>query len=199
MNNWIIHLAITYLDIILSVIEVSKSDYKPYAMCCLSIASKFDELDPNIPLSREFIKYGNLRIKSQEFIHNEAKIIQKYLKWDLNILTVYHFAEWFLTMGIVFSNDQIKGKSVSQTQLVYMYKRVMFFVDLSTEWNKLRSVESAAKFTPSVIALSCVIWARRMSKFDIIWNQWLSELSGYSDPFNTNNNCKGNLFVTLNL
>lgn len=199
MNNWIIHLAITYLDIVLSITEVSKSDYKPYAMSCLSIASKFDEHDPNIPLSREFIKYGNLRIKPLEFINNEARIIQKYLKWDLNILTVYHFAEWFLTMGIVFSDDLIKGKSVSQSQHVYMHKRVMFFVDLSTEWNKLRSVELAAKFTPSIIALSWVIWARRMSKFDIIWNQWLSELSGYSDPFNTNNNCKGNLVVIWDL
>jgi hypothetical protein len=93
VNNCIIHLAITYLDIILSVTTIPNSKFKPYAMCCLSIASKFDELDPNIPLAREFIKYGNLKIMFQEFIDNEAIIIQKYLKWDLNILTVHHFAE----------------------------------------------------------------------------------------------------------
>lgn len=48
------HLAIAYLDILLQderIFETIKSEVLPVA--CLLLASKFDELDDNIPLIRE--------------------------------------------------------------------------------------------------------------------------------------------------
>ena len=36
------------------------------------------------------------------------------------------------------------------------------------------------KYVPSIIALACVIWARKINKIDKEWNECLQEISGYS-------------------
>ena len=49
-----IHLAVSYLDILIQdekVFDKTKAD--TLALTCLLLASKFDELDENIPLIRE--------------------------------------------------------------------------------------------------------------------------------------------------
>lgn len=71
-----IHLAITYIDIILSNFTLPKPKLKPVSLICLSIASKFDELDDNIPLGREFIKFSGLKLKYQDFLQNEQQILK---------------------------------------------------------------------------------------------------------------------------
>jgi len=180
VNYSVIHLAITYIDIILSTIEIPHSEYKLLAIGCLSIASKFDEDDPNLPLAHEFIKFSSLKISRKDFIKSESKILQKYLQWDLNVTTVFHFSECLLSMGIIFENDSMKGNPVTEKQYKYMRKRVMFFVDLSIEWDDLKKNKSlnnygclslssrennkrelenmSIKFTPSIIAVTCIIW-----------------------------------------
>ena len=67
-NNSVIHLAITYIDIVLSQNQIPKSELKSIALSCLSIASKFDELDTEIPLAKEFIRFSCLELNYDEFI-----------------------------------------------------------------------------------------------------------------------------------
>ncbi|CAI2382151.1 unnamed protein product [Moneuplotes crassus] len=204
INSSVIHICVTYIDIILSNHQVSKPEYKLLALSCLSIAAKFEEDDPNLPLAHEFIKFSGLKIDRKIFIQKEGEILQKYLNWDLNVTTVYHFAQSLISMGIIFTNDTVKGSQIGEKQLKYMKKRVMFFVDLSSECNKLRKniltetsgfissrsksknkliFNDSIKFTPSIIAVACIICARKMSKFDNLWNPKLTEFTGYQDPF----------------
>lgn len=137
-SNSVIHLAITYLDIVLSVTRLQKPQFKLVALSCLSIASKFDELDQNIPLAREFIRYSGLKLRYKDIIQIESLVLKNYLNWDLNVLTVFHFAECLISMGIVFADDCIKGVPTSDASLKHLNKRVYFFVDLSTECYQLK-------------------------------------------------------------
>ena len=105
-----IHLAISYLDIILRDKNIEKSKIKELAIGCLAIAAKFDEYDDDLPLSEEFIINGNLHISIDQFIKTEKLLLNEYLHWDLNIKTTYSYVEMLLAIGIVFIDDSVTYK-----------------------------------------------------------------------------------------
>jgi Cyclin, N-terminal domain len=87
------HLAVVYLDILLqdtNIFEYIKQDLLPCT--CLLLASKFDEVDDNIPLIREIQKvYARIRVIGyDEVVKAEMQLLTK-LGWDLFKLTPMHF------------------------------------------------------------------------------------------------------------
>jgi hypothetical protein len=72
------------------------------------MASKFDELDDNIPLIRELQKAcARQRIISyDEVIKAEVTVLNK-LSWDLFKLTPMHFIQNLIGQGIAFTNDKL--------------------------------------------------------------------------------------------
>lgn len=66
-------------------------------------------------------------------LNAEAKVLKEYLNWNLNVITVYHFAQVLMEIGIVFENDTTKNKKIDQALVRGLSKRILFFVDLSTE------------------------------------------------------------------
>jgi len=55
-RNLTIHLAVAYLDLMMHQPSFSEERQELLALTCLLLSSKFDELDDNIPLIREFQK-----------------------------------------------------------------------------------------------------------------------------------------------
>ena len=55
------------------------------------IASKFDELDDNIPMVRDFQRATKFVFSYTQIISSEADLLTKVLKWDLMVLTPLHF------------------------------------------------------------------------------------------------------------
>ena len=135
-----IHLAVNYLDRFLTAknkIHQDVTDKKSLklalfkkhsldavAMSCLLLASKFDELDDNIPLISEFTRaHAMIRdsLRSEKVASSgKGKTTLKYddiskcelnllniLKWSLNTLTPLHFVQNFVYQGIVYSNDTL--------------------------------------------------------------------------------------------
>lgn len=87
-----VHLAIIYLDIILQdelIFDKIKSD--SLSLTCLLLGSKFDELDDNIPLIREFQRayYKQRDIPYEEVIKCELEVL-RILDWDLFKLSHLH-------------------------------------------------------------------------------------------------------------
>lgn len=99
------------------------------ALSCLLLASKFDEIDDNIPLIEEFCKAHSLVRDSLDngFLHAQVdrtrlsqsrayptlRLMQRcelyllnILCWDLNTITPLHFVLNHLYQGVVFSNDR---------------------------------------------------------------------------------------------
>ena len=88
------------------IFEKIKQEVLPCA--CLLLASKFDELDDNIPLIRELQKICAKQriIAYDEVIKAEVTVLFK-LNWDLFKLTPMHFLQNLIGQGIVFNNDKV--------------------------------------------------------------------------------------------
>ena len=100
-------------------------------MTCLLLASKFDEIDDNIPLISEFTRAHSI-IKDRldaEYTpkaRSKSRTDLKYaditkcemtllniLNWNLNTLTPLHFVQNYVFQGIVFSNDTLAQSETS--------------------------------------------------------------------------------------
>lgn len=109
------------------------------ALVCLYIASKYEELDDNIPSAMEFIQESRLEITRQTLITLEGHVLQHYLNWEsLNVITVLHFIENQLMLGVMLDSDNTeeykppvilkKGENTIEESL---RKCSLFFADLS--------------------------------------------------------------------
>ena len=91
------------------------------SVCCLIVASKFNEKDPHVPDLNSFIRIYNQNSKFyfifsiDEFRNTEVKII-KLLKYKLNFYSLYQFITFFFANGILFE------KNFSQSYLAKKYK-----------------------------------------------------------------------------
>lgn len=129
-------------------------------VACLLLASKFDELDDNIPLIRELQKVNSPSriIYYDDVIKAEQSVLQR-LNWDLFKLTPLHFVQNLIGQGIVFSNDKLQsGKEVDERVLKSVKKHAEFFADLLVQDYTL-----GASFKPSVLGISCIVCARRVN------------------------------------
>ena len=141
-----VHLAVEYMDRFLllrnhytpdigskSDSELASSLFDGHSLdvlglSCLLLASKFDEIDDNIPLLDEFCKAHTLVRDSLDAGFLSAKAshsrvaysrsypgfgalercelyLLKVLCWDLNTITPMHFVKLHLYQGVIFSND----------------------------------------------------------------------------------------------
>ena len=80
------------------------------SVCCLIVASKFNEKDPHVPDLNSFIRIYNQNSKFyfifsiDEFRNTEVKII-KLLKYKLNFYSLYQFITFFFANGILFEKN----------------------------------------------------------------------------------------------
>ena len=140
-----IHLAVNYLDRFLSAknklypeIQANRIKIAVFrdhsldavSMTCLLLASKFDEIDDNIPLISEFTRAHSIvrdRLEA-EFAGKKSKFrsdltfrdiskceltLLNILKWSLNTLTPLHFVQNYVYQGIVFSNDTLAQSEIT--------------------------------------------------------------------------------------
>ena len=137
------------------------------------LASKFDELDDNIPLIREFQKVcAKQRVISYDDVTKCEVFLLRKLNWDLFKLTPLHFVQNLIGQGIVFSNDKILSsgedefQSMDQKTLKSAKKHSEFFADLA-----MQEYEFQLTYKPSVIAIACIVCARQVSKIYPEWNK----------------------------
>ena len=116
ISSHVIHLSITYLDIAEQSIkwkQFTKQKWTEIAIGCLSLASKFDEMDERIPLTEEFLKFADLKISPSRFLDNEKFLLNSIFNWNLNLLTVCHFVELYIKIGVVFVEEWVDFSNTS--------------------------------------------------------------------------------------
>lgn len=69
--------------------DVQKADLN--ALTCLLLASKFDELDDNIPLIRDFTRLAKSKGFTYDDVVKHEIILLRQLDWDLFKQTPLHF------------------------------------------------------------------------------------------------------------
>ena len=108
-------------------IEINKNDLVMISLCCLIIATKFNENDPNVPNIISFINlcsyysYNKYIFKVEDLIKAEVIVI-KFLEYKLNYFTLYHYFSFFFTHGFLFEKilekDVIKNMKLNKNEIM---------------------------------------------------------------------------------
>lgn len=177
------------------------------AVSCLLLASKFDEIDDNIPLITEFCKaHGLVRdsldggfLQSQSSMprlsSNRSQIcferirkceveLLSVLQWDLNRVTPMHFVQNFLYQGAVFTNDEATlGQTLRDRKVLQKVRRHVDYFALQA----LKQDFMLTKAFPDHVVAAAVIYAARKASKQIkeSWNAEVFEhlfgISAFAD------------------
>ncbi len=120
-NSQTFFLALYFMDKIFSLEKFTienENDYILYSLCCLIIASKFNENDPHIPDINSYIKVCSNMTKYQcilnlEDIRKGEVYILNLLQFKLNFYSIYHFIVFFFTHGIILENTLFRIQSTN--------------------------------------------------------------------------------------
>ena len=98
------------------------------AVCCLIIASKFNEKDPHVPDLNSFIRIYNQNSKfyfifSCDELRETEVIILKLLKYKLNFYSLYQFITFFFANGILFEKNLTE--SYNYKKYKYSEKKIL--------------------------------------------------------------------------
>ena len=131
-------LAANYLDIIFTSKKYIKNKFNIYtlSLASLCLASKFCELDSNIPELYYFIKiYHNTigykirnPITLNDLKYAEIFVLQ-LLNYDLDYVTIYDFNSFLFINGILNAPQRNKNYNFKQT-LERIYKKSRYFMDI---------------------------------------------------------------------
>ena len=103
--------------------DINKKDLVMISLCCLIIATKFNENDPNVPNIISFVNlcsyysYNKYIYKVEDLIKAEILVL-KILEYKLNYFTLYHYFTFFFTHGFLFEKNIIKDKNQSKNEIL---------------------------------------------------------------------------------
>jgi len=101
-----IHLAIFYLDFFLSTENIPSYQHQLYSLTSIFIAAKAIELDERIPFISKLLNAASNLFKQDE-IRRAEHVLLDFFDWDLQIPTLIDMLEFYLSQGVVFSNDEL--------------------------------------------------------------------------------------------
>ena len=112
------HIAVAYMDYVLSRNDFPKERIYLTALTCLVIAAKYDELDKNIPPLHDYIRVSMNKLPAArvEDIKECEVVLLRILAWNLRIITPLVFVEALITQGVVHTSDRICDKDPATMQ-----------------------------------------------------------------------------------
>lgn len=176
-----VHLAVRYTDIVLNTDnkisrQILVESYKSIAQVCLNIASKFDALDLNSPFLSELQRACGVYVPYDDMVSYEREIL-KILKWDLKLVTIYHFVDVIKQQGFIFSSDKYTNKKEIENDLDQTVQKgnilIDYFCDLATKDYEFM------QFKPSEVAAACLMASRVCLKVQRPWSAHVEEMLVY--------------------
>ena len=108
---------------------------------------------------------------SSMIIDCENVILTK-LDWNIMFAIPYYFIELMIEEGIVYLDDQILCKKLSQNEIDNLVLTVNAVHEMTLYLNEM------SKYSSIVIALTCIIISRKICNVRPLWNNKFSELTG---------------------
>lgn len=144
--------AIALYDSALATKDFQKNNLQSLCLVSLFVAAKSEESDTYIPHFRSLIKYS--KHPTATLRRMEVELLSA-LKWELAVVTPYHYTQFYIAHGIVYTGDLIKGKKINEKTARYIRKYTEFFVELCLQEYELY------QFTPESLACACLAGARK--------------------------------------
>ena len=145
-----LQLAIIFLDklFLAGHTAVIEKDKYLWGLTALLLASKYDEIDNNIPYIHDFKKISSRANYSRDQILKCESMFAEHLKWSLMVICPLNYTYALLTFGVIFSNDKFKYKTSLLKSLDKEGKQKLPDEDKLIEItnNKIKSVRKYCEF-----------------------------------------------------
>lgn len=158
-------------------------------MSCLLIAAKFNERDENLVKINELQKECKYNYTFKNITSCEAKILQE-LKWNLSLQTPLHYVMLFYSSGVIFSSDSCYDESTASTvqfsdpneEYLTIRKECLRTVRHHCDYfvNLVIHDYYMLQFDEQIVAMACVICARKVSKIEPEYSENFQKLYGIS-------------------
>ena len=166
------YLAVAMVDALLSLYAVEKKQIKMICFMALTLAAKLHENNHKIPDQDAIVSLFDHQFDAEEVTNCES-LLAKVLNYNLSIKTPYTFIEYFLSKGVVSSNDIGKlPKEHIESRMVQFERLVSLALQASTNHYEFY------RFTSIAVATSVIACARRLMGFDYAWTLDLENLTG---------------------
>ncbi|XP_068218254.1 cyclin-J-like isoform X2 [Palaemon carinicauda] len=133
LNVLTTHLAVYLLDRFMETHRISKQQLKLASLTTILIAAKFEEAEEKIPSITDLNSLVNNKYSLKLFNSMEQYILKSF-NWNVGKVTAAHFAEFYLTRGIIVG-DTMKGITITNKLQAskLLWKETLDFLDRSIQ------------------------------------------------------------------
>ncbi|XP_039263901.2 cyclin-J-like [Styela clava] len=168
------HLAVTLYDRFTDLYTVSVDDLKVLVVCCLLIASKFEEREEKIPKFKLLMEGLQWQLKASDYLHMELRILSAF-GWNIGFSTASHYKDFYMQVALG-SHDLHVGRPLVNREEAYIYmeKNVNYFLEVSLQ------DPAFLVFKPSLITAACLASARICLHISPTWTSEMRRQSNFT-------------------
>nr|CAB3228930.1 cyclin-J-like [Phallusia mammillata] len=168
------HLSVCLYDRFTDKFEVMVEDLQMLVLCCLLIASKFEEREEKIPKFKALMDHLQWNLKPCDYLLMEIRLLSSF-NWDIGFPTASHFKDYYMQVALG-DRDLHAGQPVANQEQahVYLEKNVNYFLEVSLQ------DQSFLVFKPSLIMASCIAAARICLHIAPTWTVELHRTSEFA-------------------
>jgi hypothetical protein len=179
---------------------------------CLLFAAKIEETDdiqgtsdriPHCMMLKELRKAARFQYSREDYLREEGPTFE-VLSWRMMSLTPLHFLQSFMSMGLLYEDDRVPTPVTATLDVDKLCERVRFHAEtyldlwLRKSWCTLYHYEAARRrYRPSVIAISCVLAARRAIGVQPILSERMKEMALLEECYEEDNARTGSVFEEI--
>lgn len=171
MSDMTFHISVLFLDSVLSMTSAEVEHLKLIAYICFFVAAKMEENESKIPLVEEALLIFENQFTRAEFENCECTIFQ-ILQYNLNPVTPLHILQFFLSSGIVFSDDYIEQSEKDCHDFVKNFEQFCFKL-----LNDCIQRYEFYRYSSIAVAASVIATARIHFMFRECWNKKMEQLT----------------------
>ena len=127
-----------------------------------------------VPTYQELNRYAQWPFDADQIYKMELTVL-KTLKWNLITFTPLHFAGYYVSKGILFMRDKVKGRVLSKKVPKYLLRYIDFFADLTLQYYTFQ------EYPPSLLAAGIIMASRRAMSILPLWRKEFENLMKYSE------------------
>lgn len=162
------YLSVAYIDVVLSRFSVRHAHKQLIGMVCVFLAAKMTEKNNRLLPLENYLHIADCLFSPDQFFTCEA-FICNLLHYKLNVPTAFDFLNLFCGRGFICEDDLndfnsdfcLKEQAASSAE-----RLALLYLEFCVRWYEF------SQFRPSVVAVSCMIWARKVLNFC----PWTAEL-----------------------
>ncbi|XP_076801520.1 cyclin-J-like [Clavelina lepadiformis] len=174
LNSNAQHLAVCLYDRYTDKYEIAVDELQMLVLCCLLVASKFEEREEKIPKFKVLLDHLQWSLNASEYLNMEIKLLSAF-EWHIGFPTASHFKEYYMQYALG-ARDLHAGRQLVNREQAYVYleKNVNYFLEVSLQ------DQAFLVFKPSLVMSSCLAAARICLHISPTWTVDLQQVTMFS-------------------